>query len=344
MSYRRSYRERIAVPYSGSVSYSYPASQNGGSGTAHYSGTAYEDVSVNIDVDTNPFDASVAGCNNSVNVLTGAVVATEAAQVASINQNAKKVGTTIIEGFFKTIRSEISQQITELSQKIDAHLMHLRELSKSCKTKQKQMETDYNRLSSRYLKIFDDLNNELSNRIFEMNKPAFVFKKDYDNHSMRTFSNDLVSTASVFGTEGGLLQAKISASVAKKRAFDTINQANIFLLTQKNLERTVDQCMLNENISEKKYVPICLLETQSDKSQIYKNVFQPDYLEQLDSNEIFENFKNQNWTNITKEKKENIQRYFNTEVSNSYSSEFQHSNRVKEMIMKFFDVNSIKSM
>ena len=177
-----------------------------------------------------------------------------------------------------------------------------------------------------------------------MNKPAFVFKKDYDNHSMRTFSNDLVSTASVFGTEGGLLQAKISASVAKKRAFDTINQANIFLLTQKNLERTVDQCMLNENISEKKYVPICLLETLSDKSQIYKNVFQPDYLEQLDSNEIFENFKNQNWTNITKEKKENIQRYFNTEVSNSYSSDFQHSNRVKEMIMKFFDVNSIKSM
>lgn len=100
MSYRRSYRERISVHYSGSVSY--PASQNGGS--VSYSGTEYEDVAVNIEVDTSPFDSSVAGCNTSVNLLTGAVVATEAAQIAAVDQNAKKVGSTIVEGFFKTIR------------------------------------------------------------------------------------------------------------------------------------------------------------------------------------------------------------------------------------------------
>ena len=166
MSYRRSFHKTIVVHYSGSVSYSYPASQNGGSGTAHYSGTAYEDVQVNIDVETTPFDNSVAHCNNSVNVLTGAVVATEAAQVASIDSNAKKIGSTIVEGFFKTIRSEISQQISELSSRLDATLMHLHKMAKRCVEKQKQMESDYNGVSNRYMKIFDDLNNELANRIY----------------------------------------------------------------------------------------------------------------------------------------------------------------------------------
>lgn len=344
MSYRRSYRESIAVHYSGSVSYSYPASQNGGSGTAHYSGTAYEDVNVNIEVDTNPFDASVAGCNNNVNFLTGAVVATEAAQIASIDLNAKKVGTTIIEGFFKTIRSEISQQIVELSQKIDAHLMHLRELAKSCTAKQKQMEIDYNRLSNRYLKIFGDLNNELSNRIYELDKPAFVFKKDCDNHAIRSSNNDMVSTVAVSGSEESALQAKLYASVAKKRALDTINQAKIFLWKQKKLENTIDQCMLNENVSSQRFAPICYLETQNEKSQINKNVFQPDFFSQVNSNEMIDEFENQSWAISTSEKKDNIQRYFNLEMNNAYSSNNQHDNRIREMIVKIFNVDYTKSI
>jgi len=339
MSYRRSFNKTIAVHYSGTVSY--PASQNGGS--TSFSGTAYEEVTVNIDVDTLPFDAGVESCNNSINLLTGAVVATEAAQIASIDSNAKKVGSTIVEGFFKTIRSEISQQIMELSQRIDANLMHLHELAKSCTSKQKQMETDYNRISSRYLKIFDDLNKELSNRIYELNKPAFVFKKESDNQAIRTTGNDLVNTVTVFGKEGSKLQAIISASVAKKRAFDTINQANMFLLKQKNLENTVNQCMLNENIDAQIFAPICFIETQNEKNQINKNVFLPDFLSQTNSNELIDSFKNLNWTTEVKEKNDNIRQYFNAEVNDAYTSNIQHENRVKEMITRIFDLNSIKS-
>jgi len=344
MSYSRSYRERIAVYYSGSVSYSYPASQNGGSGTAHYSGTAYEDVNVNIDVDTNPFDNSVAKCNSNVNLLTGAVVATETAQVVAIDKNAKKVAGTIVKGFFDYIRSDISQQIMELSQRIDAQLLHLRELAKNCVAKQKQMETDYNRISSRYLNIFSDLNNELKNRIFELDKPAFVFKNNIDNHANRTSDNDLVSTVTVFGREGGELQAKISVSVAKKRAFNAINQANIFLWKQKKMQSTINRSMLNENHAAQRFSPVCFIETNGEKSQISKNVYQSDFLPKINQNEMFENFKAQNWTNASKEQKENIQRYFNSEVSNAYTSNNQHDERIRNMIIKIFDVNSIKSI
>lgn len=340
MSYRRSYRERISVHYSGSVSY--PASQNGGS--VSYSGTEYEDVAVNIEVDTSPFDSSVAGCNTSVNLLTGAVVATEAAQIAAVDQNAKKVGSTIVEGFFKTIRLEISQQIVELTQKIEARLMHLHELAKSCTAKQKQMETDYNRLSTRYLKIFDDLNGELTNRIYELNKPAFAFKKESDKHAMRTSGNDLVSTVAVFGSESSELQTKISASVTKKRALDTIGHANVFMLNQKKLENTVNHCMLNESVAARKYAPIGFLETMNENNQIGKEVYQPAFLPSAGLGSLAEEFKHKNWVPASKEKNETIQRYFYAEVSNTYSSSDQHNERVKRMITEIFDVNSIKSI
>ena len=84
MSYSRTYRETITVPYSGSLNLNFPPSENGGSETVYYSGTVDEDVYVNIDVDTNPFDNSVAHCNSSVNLLTGAVVATEAAHTTHV--------------------------------------------------------------------------------------------------------------------------------------------------------------------------------------------------------------------------------------------------------------------
>jgi len=340
MSYTRQYRETVSKTVT--VSYSYPASQSGGSGSKSI--TVDIPVDVNIHVDTNPFDNSVANCNSNINLLTGTVIATETAQVASIDKNAKKVAGTIVNGFFGYIRSEISQQVMELSQRIDAQLIHLRELAKSCVAKQKQMETDYNRISSRYLKIFDDLNNELENRVFELDKPTFVFKNNIDNHSNRTSDNDLVSTVAISGRESGELQAKISASVAKKQALNAINQANIFLWKQKKLQSTINRSMLNESYSAKRFSPVCFIETNGEKNQINKNVYQPDFLPEINKNEMFENFRVQNWTSATKEQKENIQRYFNSEVSNTYISNNQHEERVRNMIVKIFDVNSIKSI
>jgi hypothetical protein len=325
------------------VGYSYPASQHGGSGTAHYSGTTYEDVSVNIDVDTAPFDSSVANCNSSVNLLTGAVVATEAAQIVSIDKNSKKIAGSIVDGFFSYIRSEISQQVMALSQKIDSHLLHLKELAKSCATKQKQMETDYNRISSRYLKIFDNLNHELENRIFELNKPAFVFKRGSDGHLNRTSENDLVSVVTVFGSEEGELQAKISAAVAKKCALNAIDQSNTFLWKQKKLQSTINRSMLNENMSATKYSPVCYIETTGEESQTGRNVYQPDCVPEVNKNEMIENFKSQDWTTVTKGQKDNLQRYFNSEVSNACTRSSQHDERVKDMIVRLFDINSIKA-
>jgi len=344
MSYSRSYRETITVSGSKSATVSYPASQNGGSTTVTVHYTEHVPVNVNIHVDTNPFDSSIQNCNRNVNALTGAVVATEAAQIASIHKNSKKIAGTIIQGFFKNIRFELSAQITELTQKIDTHLMHLHELSKQLINKQKQMETDYYRTSDRYLKIFGDLNNELSNRISELNRPAFQFKQQMDKQSDRNSGNDLVNTVTIFGAEGGNLQSKISASITKKRALDAINQANVFLRKQKILENTINRSMLNEEISALRYSPVCLVEMYEDKDQTSKVVYQPDYLSKIEANKVIEYLEAEQWSNLSKEKRESIQRYFISELNTTYFSADSHTRRVREAMIKMFDQSVIKSV
>jgi hypothetical protein len=347
MSYIRNYRETITVQGSQSETVSWGPSQNGGSKTVTIYYTEQVPVDVNIHVDTNPFDRSVSHVNGNVDLLTGAVVATETAEIASKAINAIKVGDTIVNGFFSYIRSEISQQIAEISQNIDAQLMHLKELAQSCLAKKKQMEGDYVRISGRYVKTFGDLNNELSNRIFELDKPAFVFKKETDNQKIRTSSNDLVNTVTVCGIESSNLQSKISASIAKKRALDTLNQAKIFLWQQRKLNSTIQQSMLNESVQCLIYAPCCYIESNNANNQIDKNLYNTDFLSVLKDkkkkDEITEHFSSKSiaWSKPSQDTQKNLGLYFNTELNNSSFENNQHSLRVREMIQKITNIASI---
>jgi hypothetical protein len=322
------------------VSYSYPASQNGGSGSRTV--TVDIPVDVNILVDTTPFDRSVNNCNGNVNLLTGAVVATEAAQIASIDKNSQKVAGTIVHGFFGYIRSEISQQVMELSQKIDSHLLHLRELAKSCIAKQTQMEADYHRISERYIKVFDDLNRELENRIYTLNQPAFTFKSN--THAAPANDTALVSTVAVFGAESGELQAKISASFAKKRALDTIGRVNMFLWKQKQMQSTINQNMLKENVATTRYSPVCYIETKEEKARIDKKIYSSGFLSEIDSNKLIDKFVEQSWKTPAQPQKEDLRQHFNSEVNRKYTSDNQHEERVRNMIIRLFNVGSTISI
>lgn len=340
MGYRRSFTRRIAIHYSGSVSY--PASQSGGN--VSYSGTAYENVTVNIDVATDPFDYSVAQCNTHVGSLTGAVIATEAAQIASIQDNAQKVSRTIVEGFFKTVRSEITQQISELSSKINATLLHLRELAKRCVDKQRQMETDYNRISARYLRIFEELNGELKNRIFELNRPAFVFKAESDENAFRIIGGLQVGPALVTGRESGSLQALISASRNKKQAESMIRKIDTFLTMQKRLDIVLRQCMLSENRKAPIYIPVCYLETSGKEGTVDRRFFQTDYIPEISRLRLEDSFIGETGMELSLSQAEHIRRFFNREVSDRYTTANPHEMRVREYIARLFDIATIKSL
>lgn len=340
MSYRRSFTKRIAIHYSGTVHY--PASQEGGS--VSYSGTEYEDVEVNVEVDTNPFDSSVQHCNTTVGLLTGAVVATESAQIASIKSNAAKIGQTIVDGFFKTVRSEISQQIMELSNRIEATLLHLNALTKRCIGKRQQMEQDYNRLSEHYLKMFEDLNSELKNRVYELDRPTFIFKQESDKSSYRALGSDMVGTVTVAGAENNRLEAKIGASVTKKRALDTIEKAYSFLEKQKQTSDILLNCIRDDAEAATYYIPVCYVETNNPMGQIDRNVYQPGRLGGLNKQGLITELRDKSWRAATKDSREQIQLHFNSEVSTHCTSSNSHDDRVRDYISRLFNINTIQTL
>lgn len=337
MSYSRSFTRRVAVHYSGTVRY--PASET--AGTVSYSGTAYEDVTVNINVETAHFDKSVGECNGNVGLLTGAVVATEAAQVSSIKENAKKVGNTIINGFFKTVGYEISQQISELSNRINATLLHLAELSNRCKEKKKQMDNDYHRLSDRYVKVFDELNAELKNRIYELDRPVFGFRQNIDKNSYKALGTDIVGTVAVSGSENSRLEALISASMVKKQAQETMGKADSFLVRQWQTERLLHECLVPEDFAGKYYIPVCYFEYCDMNNCSQKDLFESGVVS-CDRDFLFEEFEKKQWIDSDIETADQIKNYFLHEVSENCKGADSHTGRIADYINKLFNDSKIK--
>lgn len=335
MSYTKTFTKTISVHYSGSVSY--PKSESGG--TVHYSGTAHETVHVNIEVQTDPFDNSIDRCNSTVNTLTGAIVAAETAEVLSIKENANKLGQTITDGFFKTVKSEITQQITELESRVNALAIHMHELAKRCADKQRQMSEDYRRITSRYEKLFQDLNHELDTRIHALDKPAFDFTDHSSNTADRGVATDMITTASIASAEGSSLMAHIESARAKRQVMVTLGKAEQFLHVQKNVEQVLEHSLLDAPGNGQKYVPVCYIETVHTPSSHNHDIYPSDFLPQSHRNNIIQQPASLNWTGkVNDNDAEQVQMYYNYRVS-EMDHDNRHDERVRECMSKLFNLS-----
>lgn len=331
MGYTRSKTVPITIHYSGSVSY--PASQHGGS--VSYHGSKTENVTVNIYVDTDPFDNSVRICNNNVSGLTTSVVTMSAAQVASIASNANQVGSTIVKGFFSTVSSEISQQIAELRSNIDATLLRLNELAKRCVDKQRQMQADYARITSRYLKIFDDLDKECENRIFEIDRPTFIFKRTTDETAERAICNDMVTTAAVSGGENSIIEAQICASHTKRKAMAALSSANNFLMLQRKTQEVISHSTFNDDAYGVYYAPVCYIETKENQ-KYDRQAYPAESLSMLDNTKLVEQIKDLDLGNSSSKE---LQADFHHVVGSHYAYASGHDARVRDYVTKLFKSN-----
>lgn len=253
MSYRRSYTGY--VHYSGTVSY--PASQNGGS--VSYSGS--EPVYITIDVDTNAFDASIGHCNNAVNALTGAVVATEAAQVESKRQASKQIASTIVKGFFDYVGADLSQKIKELSSKCESLFIALMGHKDNCLSKSKQMQDDYNRISKRYSKIFEDLDKETVSRIEVLDKPTFQFAESAQNLVDRNSNTELLGISTISANENIKLETVLSCSHVKQQASVLLDKANCYLQGTYRLANSVRDMLDDSQAENDILLPVMFVES-----------------------------------------------------------------------------------
>lgn len=365
MSYRRQFSKTISIPVSISISDPSASGENvsrsGGSVSINVNGTSRrysigsnggghsdsishsETIDVNIEVDTNPFDSSIHSANNNVDLLTTAVGAVSTAQVASIHESSRKVAKTIITGFFKNIQADISSQMLELKQKVEARLIHLQEQAQTLMDKEKQMQNDYLRTKTRYTKIFEDLNKELENRVKALDEPVFATVEHITGETHRMLSSDFTETASVAAAENTVLNNRIGVALAKKRANEAIRQAVDFLQIQKQTDLAIRKSTISsvKGSDASYYLPVCFFEA-NDKDGVlrdctYDKAHLPASVEKQIDDRVF--FNKEAQTEMSESDRENVERYFKANVQSVYQdSTSEHDIRVMNTINKLFAV------
>jgi len=317
MSYSRNYQ--TSVQYSGSVSYSYGPSQNGGSGTAHYSGSIPIDVTINVD--TEPFDGSVNRFKTSIDALGGSVAAMEAAQCLAIRKTAEEVSASLINGFFGAINTELTQQMQALDSAIKAGFALIFEQGKAVSGKKDTMDGDYNRISSRYIKLFADLDEECYKRIFALDKQSFNLSEKVQRELINESSCNAAALNLLSIDELSSSKTLVFISSLNRKALDVLKTMHDYITQEYAIKKLIDSFLSNEHIDENTSLCIPIIWSESDfleKQGTGNDCFIPDYIDQQGKQAIAEKINvfcgdvsRTKWEAVETSEKESINREFN---------------------------------
>ena len=197
-------------------------------------------ASFNYTVDTQPMADEIRTVSRHVDVTTGAVVSMQVAVIAAEAKAADHVCDNVNRGFYSLIRSQISQKIARLQSEVDSQLMQLNQQRAGLLSIKTRMQRDYNMITSRYVKLFNGLNVNLKNRVFELDKPTI----DFVNREINKISNRtkyLSATVPVTQSESIAVSQKIVSSNVKQKGLNVINSMKTFIHEMNERKR---ECLL----------------------------------------------------------------------------------------------------
>lgn len=299
----------------------------------------------NYTVDTKPMAEELRSVSRHVNATTGAVVAMQAAVIIAEEKAANHVCSNVNKGFYSLIRSQISQKMAKLQSEVDSHLMQLVQQKNALLSIKFRMQKDYNMIASRYIKLFNGLNSNLKQRVFELDKPTIDFAvKEVDKVSNRT--KYLTATIPITQLESLSASQKIVASNIKFRGYNVIKSMRNFLFEMDTQKKLTDQILINDsryNETAKVYIPIVICECNRDKLDLaiditLTNIELDNISKAAIKNKAFEDLNLIKWQPKSTP---------NTEIKSEFSKlvlSSTKSQRVKDMATKLFQSNNYQTI
>ncbi|GMO40067.1 MAG: hypothetical protein Ta2F_16120 [Termitinemataceae bacterium] len=350
MSYTQRYQDSITV--SGSKTVSYPKSENGGSHTVHYSETVPLDITINVL--TEPFDNSVDNTNRSIDILTGAVVAMNASQCAAIEQTAKEVSTHIIDGFFGTIKTELSQQIQALDSAIKAGFGLIAEQGKAVNAQKSVMEGDYNRISSRYVTLFNDLDKECYKRIHALDEQSFNLSEKVQRALLsQTAGNDAAKNLLII-LEESTSKAMIAVSTMNRKTSEILNTLHDYITQETRIANLINSFLYDNAVKNNNDLFISIIFSQSSDINAQSNIENcaiPEFITDTGRSAISKqaisfssNISNNNWCAIHENEKELINREFNSLCESYFSQSNDVQNRVYKTMIELWQKSNLQTL
>ena len=255
MSYTQRYSSSVEV--SGSVTVHYPASEHGGSMTAHYRDSV--PVNINVTVDTAPFDKSVTHANLSVDGLTASVAAMNAANCAAIAECSSQISDSIINGFFGLIQNDISSKKTETNTVIQTKSALMLEHSKAIEEKHTRMQSDFEREKAKYGMVFSELDKELERRVTELDKAAFrLSRKVRHDIVVKPYLSIAADTAERLSA-GGTNSGNIAIASLRQKVSVVLHNLNESLRSNLLYRHMMRNALWSKSIDEDKqqsFIPV----------------------------------------------------------------------------------------
>jgi hypothetical protein len=351
MSYTQRFRDSIYVE--GTTTASYPASQHGGTLRVPYSRNVSVDITV--DVETGDFDNSVAHCNRSLDGLTGSVVAMNAAQCAAIQQTAGDVSQALIDGFFGTIRMELSQQLQALDSAVKAGFGLIQEQGKAVSAQKNTMETDYNRISSRYITIFRDLDNECYKRIYALDKNSFNLARNVQKKMLMEPIADTTARNLLGIQDESSSKSMMMVSRANRLTLDVLKTLEDYINQEATIAALMRSFMTDEALdgAVTEYVPVIWSSRENPESGIreedcYMPADMPPSQKETAAgavNRCFAAVSEAEWTALGEDEKTVLDKEFRVTAESVFGeSAGEKDIRVYNMIMELWQNTSLSSL
>ncbi len=338
MSYSRSYSATISgVAHD---TFDYPASENGG--TRSVSIEWSEDVDIDIVVDTKPFDESVGRLARHVDVLTGTVIATEAAQVKQKSTSADRISDSVTRGFFELVRSEITQQMAAIKSRVDSLFLKLKDLRGACVRVQQTMQEDYGRITSRYLSVFEELDRETSRRVASLDEAAHTVRRQASAQIRRGIDGCLSTSATITAAESSRAQSQLLASTVRQQMNLLLQSATAYLAQEAQMTRNVETMLTGPGSSDAAHesLPILYLEADSAAGRMKKVFYAsvdacPLRQKQDQLREMFLQ-KDLVWQPMSGADRAQVERFFMPFVESIHGKDRERDARIRECILRLW--------
>lgn len=220
-------------------------------------------MSYDIDVSTQPMADKMREVSHQVGATTTAVGVMETAVIAQEKSSANQICGKLDTGFFNVVMSQIAQRVANETAKTQALAMELIQQQKAIKNLQKRMSGDYNMISARYAKLFGSLNQELKNRVTELDKPLM----QYCTQNVKQLQNriyGLVSGVPVLQSESLTAIQAIAAARLKHNAQRLIEDVAEYVKHDKNHQKTTERLWNECKGGEIYYVPVVVDEEDTE--------------------------------------------------------------------------------
>ena len=272
-----SYSEQYGRTISGTVyeQVYHPATQEGYSETISVNWS--EDVNITIHVDTSSFDHSVSTIKHHIDGLTGAVVATEAAQIEERARSADAIGQSVTSGFFRLIGSEIAQQMVALKSRVDSLFLKLNDMKSACRRIQQSMQQDFHRITSRYEAIFEELDRELARRITSLDERTYELVREASLEERRSFDSTLSTVPTIFAGENSQAQSVLLTSALRSRMNSLLQSAMAYLASEKRTSTAVSTMLdaATRDDSETASLPVVYLVASDSSLHLAERIVLP---------------------------------------------------------------------